>query len=166
MPVARPGDNREINMMPLLAKAAVSHHTVAMKKTIALYALALAAGAFLLSWLEYKYVTRVFAGEIYILLIAIGFTVLGVFTGHRLTRKRAPAHFEKNTAAIAALGISPREYQTLEHLSQGHSNKEIARAMDVSPNTVKTHLAKLYEKLGVQRRTQAIQKAKELALIP
>jgi len=137
-----------------------------MKKTIAIYAGALAVGALILSWLEYKYVTKVFAGEIYILLIAAGFTVLGAFAGHRLTKKSPPASFEKNTAAIASLAISPREYQTLELLSQSHSNKEIARAMGVSPNTVKTHLAKLYEKLEVQRRTQAVQKAKELALIP
>jgi len=137
-----------------------------MKKTIALYSFALAAGAFALQWLEFKYVTRVFAGEIYVLLIAAGFTVLGAFAGHRLTRKSPAAAFEKNTAAIASLAISPREYQTLEQLSLGHSNKEIARAMGVSPNTVKTHLARLYEKLEVQRRTQAIQKAKALALIP
>ena len=136
-----------------------------MKKTIAIYAGALAVGALILSWLEYKYVTKVFAGEIYILLIAAGFTVLGAFAGHRLTRKTSPAPFEKNTAAIASLGITPREYQTLEQLAAGHSNKEIARAMGVSPNTVKSHLTALYEKLEVQRRTQAIQKAKELALI-
>jgi len=136
-----------------------------MKKTIALYALALALAAFALQWLEYKYVTRVFAGEIYIVLIAAGFAALGAFAGHRLTRKPAAASFEKNTAALASLGISAREYQTLEHLAAGLTNKEIARLMDVSPNTVKTHLAKLYAKLDVQRRTQAIQKAKELALI-
>ena len=137
-----------------------------MKRTIALYSLALALGVFALSWLEYKYVTKVFAGEIYILLIAVGFTGFGVWAGHQLTQKTAAAPFEKNTAAISALGISPREYETMEHLAAGLTNKEIARKLDVSPNTVKTHLAKLYEKLSVQRRTQAIQKAKELSLIP
>ncbi len=136
-----------------------------MKKTILLYAVGLGLAALALQWLEYRYVTKVFSTEIYIVLIAAGFTGLGVWAGHRLTRKTKADPFEKNTAALAALNISPREYQTLELLAAGHTNKEIARLMDLSPNTVKTHLANLYEKLDVQRRTQAIQKAKELALI-
>ena len=119
-----------------------------MKRTIALYALALAVAAIALSWLEYKYVTRVFAGEIYIALIAIGFTGLGIWAGRRLTTKRAPsAEFELNHAALSSLGLTPRR-------------------LEISPNTVKTHVASVYEKLGVSRRTQAVQKAKELALIP
>ena len=136
-----------------------------MKKTILLYAAGLGGAALALQWLEYRYVTKVFSTEIYIVLIALAFTALGVWAGHRLTRKTKAAPFEKNTAALAALSISPREYETLELLAVGHSNKEIARLMEVSPNTVKTHLANLYEKLDVQRRTQAIQKARELALI-
>lgn len=137
-----------------------------MKRTIALYALALAAGVFVLQWLEYKYVTRVFAGELYILLIAVGFTALGAWTAWRLTQRKAPAAFEKNDAALRSLGVTAREYETLELLADGLSNKEIARKLDVSPNTVKTHVSKLYEKLEVSRRTQAVQKAKALALIP
>ncbi len=137
-----------------------------MKRTIALYALALAAGVFVLQWLEYKYVTKVFAGELYILLIAIGFTGLGGWTAWRLTQKTSTAAFEKNDAALQSLGVTAREYETLELLAAGLSNKEIARKLDVSPNTVKTHVSKLYEKLEVSRRTQAVQKAKDLALIP
>lgn len=138
-----------------------------MKRTIALYALALAVAAIALSWLEYKYVTRVFAGEIYIALIAIGFTGLGIWAGRRLTTKRAPsAEFELNHAALSSLGLTPREQDMLRHLADGMTNKEIARRLEISPNTVKTHVASVYEKLGVSRRTQAVQKAKELALIP
>jgi DNA-binding CsgD family transcriptional regulator len=51
-------------------------------------------------------------------------------------------------------------------LASGRSNKELARALEISPNTVKTHLARVYEKLEVQRRVQAIEKARWLALIP
>jgi DNA-binding CsgD family transcriptional regulator len=137
-----------------------------MTRTIILYAAILAAAALALEWLEYKYVTRVFAGEIYIILIAGGFAALGVWVGRRLTRKTEPGPFELNKAAIASLGITDRELETLGHLSGGLTNKEIARKLDISPNTVKTHIARLYEKLDVSRRTQAIQKAKELALIP
>ena len=54
----------------------------------------------------------------------------------------------------------------LERLAAGESNKEIARRLGISPNTVKTHLARVFEKLGVQRRVQAIEQARLLALIP
>ena len=137
-----------------------------MKRLVLLYALALAAGAFVLQWLQYKFLVRAFSGEIYIALIAAGFAALGVWAGLRLARRPASATFEKNTAALAALGITLREQEVLGLLAAGKSNKEIAQALGVSPNTIKTQVASLYQKLEVQRRTQAIQKARELALIP
>jgi DNA-binding CsgD family transcriptional regulator len=137
-----------------------------MGRAILLYAVLLAVGAFALEWLQYQYVIRVFAPEVYIGLIALGFTALGVWAGTRLTPKRAAGEFEKNDAALRALGVTEREFAVLELLAAGHSNKEIARDLDVSPNTVKTHILHLFEKLEVQRRTQAIQKARELRLVP
>ncbi len=56
--------------------------------------------------------------------------------------------------------------RVLERLAEGQSTKEIARTLGLSPNTVKTHLANLFGKLDVQRRTQAIHKARDLQLIP
>lgn len=137
-----------------------------MKKIILLYALGLSAAALLLSWLEYRYVTRIYAGEVYVILIAIGFTALGGWAGWRLTRRAPAAPFEVNRAALASLRITEREHETLVALADGLSNKEIARRFDVSPNTVKTQVSSLYEKLEVSRRTQAIQKARDLSLIP
>lgn len=137
-----------------------------MKRVIFLYALALAAGAFALQWLQYKFLVRAFPVEIYIGLIAVAFAALGVWAGLRLARRPAPATFEKNTAALATLGITLREQEVLALLAAGQSNKEIAQKLGVSPNTIKTQVASLYHKLEVQRRTQAIQKARELALIP
>jgi DNA-binding NarL/FixJ family response regulator len=130
------------------------------------YAAALAAGAFLLQWLQYNYVAKVFAPEIYIALIALAFTGLGIWAGHRLTPKSAAGPFERNDAAAKSLGLTDRECQILELLAAGHANKEIARTLDVSPNTVKTHIANLFQKLEVERRTQAIQKARELKILP
>ncbi len=130
------------------------------------YALALAAGAIALHWLQYNYLVRTFPLEIYIVLIALGFAVLGIWAGLRLARRPAGATFEKNEAALATLAITPREQQVLALVAAGKSNKEIARELGVSPNTVKTQLASLYQKLAVERRTQAVQKARELALIP
>ncbi|HEY4940743.1 MAG TPA: LuxR C-terminal-related transcriptional regulator [Rhizomicrobium sp.] len=131
-----------------------------------LYAIALAAGAFVLEWLQYKYLTRLYAPELYVGLIGLGFAALGLWAGYRLTPKRAAAGFERNDAALKSLGVTDREFAVLELLAAGQANKEIARSLDVSPNTVKSHILHLFEKLEVQRRTQAIGKARELRLIP
>jgi len=137
-----------------------------MARTIILYALALALAATALEWLKYRHWTRILSTEIYIFLIAIGFIALGLWAGRRLTPRPAPAVFTRNEAAIASLGLSPRECEILELLASGQSNKEMARTLSISPNTVKTHLARVFEKLEVQRRVQAIEKARSLALIP
>jgi DNA-binding CsgD family transcriptional regulator len=137
-----------------------------MGRIILSYGLAIAALVTVLEWLEYRFVTRVFSAELYIVLLAVLFTGLGIWVGRRLTEKKPAAPFVKNTAAIRSLGVTDREFEVLELLAAGLSNKEIARRLDVSPNTVKTHVAKLYEKLGVERRTAAVDKARALALIP
>ena len=136
-----------------------------MVKSVAIYGLVLGAGAFVLQWLQYQYIARVFAPEIYIGLIALGFTGLGIWAGVRLTPKTIAGPFERNEAGLKALGLTEREVRVLELLAAGSANKEIARDLDISPNTVKTHVANLFLKLEVQRRTQAIQKARELRLI-
>jgi DNA-binding CsgD family transcriptional regulator len=138
-----------------------------MARTITIYALALALAATALNWLEYRYFARAFSTEIYVALIAAAFIVLGVWVGIRLTARQAPrTEFVRNEAAIRSLGLSPREVEILDALASGQSNKELARRFGISPNTVKTHVARIYEKLAVQRRVQAIDKARLLALIP
>ena len=136
-----------------------------MARTIVIAGGALALGAFVLEWLEYQYFSRVFSVEIYIVLIALFFAGVGAFAGARLTRSGEPSN-ERNTAALAYLRISPREEEVLGLMAAGKSNKDIARALGLSPNTVKTHLSRVYEKLGVSRRTEALAKAKDLRLIP
>lgn len=147
-------------------RAGGSPHWGGMIRTVIFYALALAAGAFALQWLQYNYLVRVFPLEIYIALIGVAFAGLGVWAGMSLARRPAPDRFVKNTAALASLGITLREQEVLTLLAGGKSNKEIAQKLGISPNTVKTQVASLYQKLDVQRRTQAVQKARELALIP
>ena len=137
-----------------------------MWRTILLYALALALAATGLEWLKYRHWTQAFSSEIYIFLIAAGFIGLGLWAGRRLTPRPAGAAFERNEAAIRALGLSPRECEILALLASGQSNKQLARTLAISPNTVKTHLARLYQKLEAQNRVQAIGKARWLALIP
>ena len=137
-----------------------------MKRAILLYSSAIAATALALQWLEYRYVVRVLPTEAYVLVIAVGFTALGVWVGYRLTSDPRPQGFERNGRAIATLGISSREIEVLDLLAEGCSNKEIADRLCISPHTVKTHLGHLYDKLDVRRRTQAVQKARELKILP
>lgn len=136
-----------------------------MKKTVVLYALALAVCALLLQWVEHQYALRLLSVEGYVLILAAGFTVLGVWLGHRLTRRPREEAPTRNQKALDALKVSDKEYEVLELLAAGHSNQEIAERLFVSPNTIKTHLASLYRKLEVSRRTQAVSRARELRLI-
>jgi two-component system, NarL family, response regulator LiaR len=135
-------------------------------RTIFIYGLLLAALALGLQWLEFQYVVRTHATETYVALVALAFLGLGVWAGARVFHRTPPgAEFTPNTAARQSLRISERELAVLERLAAGQSNKQIAQDLGVSPNTVKTHVANLFGKLEVSRRTEAILKGRELGLI-
>ena len=136
-----------------------------MLRTILIYGAILAAGSVGLQWLQYRFLVRTYPVEAYVALIALAFMGLGVWVGARLFRRAPEAPFEVNTQVRETLGISEREMQVLELLAAGRSNKEIANRLEVSPNTVKTHVAKLFDKLDVKRRTAAILRARELGMI-
>jgi two-component system, NarL family, response regulator LiaR len=140
-----------------------------MKRTIIIYGLSFAVLIFLLKFIEYSFLVRDFSLEFYVGAIAILFTVLGVWVGLKLTKKKTiiitnPA-FQFDQKRLDERGISKREYEVLELMAKGLSNQEIADKLFVSLNTVKTHSSNLFLKLEVARRTQAVQKAKELQLI-
>lgn len=137
-----------------------------MVRTILLWALVLAVGAFALQWLEQQVLIGVFAWRTYVSLIGVAFAAGGVWVGWKIAARARPGVFQRNEAALAALGLTGQEIKVLGRLAAGRSNKEIARDLGLSPNTVKTHVANLYGKLEVSRRTQAVGKARELALIP
>jgi DNA-binding CsgD family transcriptional regulator len=137
-----------------------------MIRTILVYGALLAAGTFALEWLEFRFLVRAHAAGAYVALVAVAFMGLGVWLGAKLFRRPSAAPFAANTLAQSALGISPRELEVLKLLAAGQSNKEIARRLDVSPNTVKTHVTKLFGKLQARRRTEAILRARELGMIP
>ena len=99
-------------------------------------------------------------------LIAAAFLALGIVLGARIFTTTKPITFDGNPKAQAALDISPRELTVLLEIAAGRSNKEIAANLDVSLNTVKTHVARLFEKLGAKRRTDAINRARELGIVP
>jgi DNA-binding CsgD family transcriptional regulator len=140
-----------------------------MKKTIALYGLALAGLVAILKFVEYRFFMHDLALEFYLGAVAVLFAGLGIWAGLRLTRNKVmiiDPNFKLDESILERLGISKREYEVLELMAQGLSNQEIAEKLFVSLNTVKTHLSNLFVKLDAKRRTQAIQKAKELRLLP
>lgn len=134
-------------------------------KTLLLYGLLLAAGTFALEWLEFRFLVRSHAVEAYVALVAGGFLFLGVWLGAKFRRPPA-APFTANTRVQETLGISGRELEVLDLLAAGQSNKEIARRLELSPNTVKTHVTSLLTKLEARRRTEAILRARELGMLP
>lgn len=135
-------------------------------KHIALHGGLLAVGMLLLQWLDHRWMLRRPGGEWPLFLVAMGFLGFGVYLGLRVFGTARPPPFDGNPQAVASLGISPRELTVLQALAEGQSNKEIARLLEVSPNTVKTHVARLYDKLGARRRTEAIHRARELGILP
>jgi DNA-binding CsgD family transcriptional regulator len=128
-----------------------------------------------LKFIEYRWLVVAHSVEIYGALVAALFAGVGIWLGLKLTREKivvkevpvpAAVEFSRDEARLAELGLTPRELEMLELMAQGLSNKEIADKVFVSENTVKTHLSRVFDKLGVRRRTQAVQRGKELRLIP
>ena len=146
-----------------------------------------------LQYTEYRFVIIEHSVELYGALVAILFAAFGIWLGLRITHSRgrsretiretvvvrevlvpakAPAGasalepFAPNTARQQTLGITARELEILTLVARGFSNREIATQLFVSENTVKTHCARAFDKLGAARRTQAVQRGKELGLLP
>jgi len=140
-----------------------------------------------LQYTEYRFVVIEHSVELYGALVAILFAAFGIWLGLRITRSRetiretvremivvkevpvaaeAPGPFVANATQQQTLGITARELEVLTLIARGLSNREIATQLFVSENTVKTHCARAFDKLGAARRTQAVQRGKELGLLP
>ena len=142
-----------------------------MRRSLFIYGLAGATLLIALRWVDYSLFVGILSFEVYVGLLASLFTVIGIVIGLRLTGRKSEEvdtarPFELNPSRLKVFGISQREYEVLELMALGHSNKEIAEALYISLNTVKTHVSNVYVKLDVKRRTQAIQKAKSEGLLP
>jgi len=153
-------------------------------KKIFLYGAVLGLLILILKYIEYKVYVKDQRMEIYIGLLALFFTVVGIWTGIKFRGKKEVVvvkevevlkevpviidrqNFVLNENLLKQLSISKREHEVLELIAGGLSNKEIADKLFVSENTIKTHSSRLFEKLDVSRRTQAVEKAKSLGLIP
>ncbi len=140
-----------------------------MKKTVFIYGILLAALVIFLQILEYRFFIRELSVETYVGIIAIFFTSLGIWLGLKLINKKSETQLQKsesfviNSEKLKSHGVSDRELEVLQLMAQGLSNQEIANKLFVSLHTIKTHSSNLYSKLNVKRRTQAIQKAREIS---
>jgi len=142
----------------------------------------------LLKLIEYQHFIHTYPGEIYGGLVAILFTAVGIYLGRRWHRahqvvvvKEVPVEvpvqaqgwaaavgepFAADLTQLERLGITQREYEVLRLIAEGLSNREIGERAFIAENTVKTHSSRLFDKLGVSRRVQAVQRARQLRLIP
>ena len=140
-----------------------------------------------LQYTEYRFVVIEHSVELYGALVAGIFSAFGIWLGLRITRRRETVRetvvvrevpvpvsaaargvepFAPNTVQQQNLGITARELEILALVARGLSNREIAAELFVSENTVKTHCSRAFDKLGAARRTQAVQRGKELGLLP
>ncbi|MFD1142321.1 response regulator transcription factor [Larkinella insperata] len=154
-------------------------HFLIRNKLAILYGISLALLLFLLKWLELRLLIIHHTSEIYIGSIALLFTGLGIWLAQKLIKPKVktivvekavyhpqPAGFIRDEEELTKIGLSKRELEVLQLMAEGLSNQEIASRLFVSLNTIKTHSSNVLEKLEVKRRTQAVQKAKQLHLIP
>jgi NarL family two-component system response regulator LiaR len=147
-------------------------------RSVILYGVSLAVLLFLMKWLEWRFIIVDYAFELYAGALAIVFTLLGIWLAIKLTKAKTNTiiverevlvkgdGFVLDEKELARLGLSRRELEVLQLMAEGLSNHQIAERLFVSLNTIKTHSSKVFEKLEVQRRTQAVDKAKRLNLIP
>lgn len=152
-------------------------HFLSRHKHSFLYGVSLAGLLFILKWLELRYLIFNNGIEIYIGSIALLFTALGIWLAIRLMKPKiktvlvekevyiSNTPFIRNEKELTRLGISKRELDVLQLMAKGFSNVEIAEHLFVSLNTVKTHASNLFMKLDAKRRTQAIEKAKQLGIV-
>jgi DNA-binding CsgD family transcriptional regulator len=148
-----------------------------VKKAVLLYGIGGGLLIVLLRLIEYRFLVVEHSLQIYGGLIALLFAAVGIRLGLTLTKTKevvvvrevpVPANqpFVRNQAKVEELAITPRELEILERIAAGLSTREIAEALFVSENTVKTHASRLFSKLDVNRRTQAVDVGKKLGLIP
>jgi DNA-binding NarL/FixJ family response regulator len=115
---------------------------------------------------KFSYFTGQSRIEIWIAAISLIFFVVGVFISRRYFPSKSPAPSGiVNQKNLKQVGLSKREYEILQLINQGLSNQEIADRLFLSESTVKKHVSNIFLKLDVQRRTEAIKRAKELEIL-
>ena len=136
-----------------------------MFRVVVIFALMIIAIILLFRLSAYSLMSGNLRAEIVLATVAVVFLIAGLYINRRVQKKSVESAKEIDKNKIEELGLSNREYEVLEQIAQGLSNKEIANKLFVSESTVKTHVSNLFIKLDAQRRTQAIQIAKESGIL-
>lgn len=136
-----------------------------MKKTVFAFSGIIVALLALFQLSKYSYASGDVSIEIIIAIVALVFLGIGIYLNKKSLHKVTTSITEINLKKVEELGISKREHEVLIEISKGLSNKEIGDKLFVSESTVKSHVSNLLVKLDAKRRTQAIQKAKELQVL-
>jgi ATP/maltotriose-dependent transcriptional regulator MalT len=130
---------------------------------------------FLFRWFEFRFYYLAQAQDVYIGLVALFFLILGIWFAKQMIQPKVQI-VEKEVIvervsnrvdeqAIEASGLTQRELEVLQLMAKGLSNSEIADQLHLSLHTIKSHSSKLFDKLEVKRRTQAVELAKSLKII-
>lgn len=144
-----------------------------MKQVIIGFGLIILALLILFKVAQYSYFISTDGIEIWIGVFSLAFFAIGIFLSRKLFRPK-PRIIEKEVIVSEATvdqrqleksGISKRELEILQLIHEGLSNQQIADKLFVSENTVKKHVSNLFLKLDVERRTEAVKKAKEMRII-
>lgn len=147
-----------------------------MKQVIIGFGILIFALLVLFKLARFQYFKSGFQIEIWIAAFSILFFVIGIFLSRKIftakttiieNKNAEPAGqpFEVDAAQLSKLGISKREFEILQLINDGLSNQQIADKLFVSENTVKKHISNLFFKMDVERRTEAIKKAKGLKIL-
>jgi len=136
-----------------------------MKKTVLIFGLLVIAILLLFQLSKYSLISGILNIEIVIAAVAVVFFFIGIYLNRKSLHKKENQAKEIDLKKIESLKLSKREYQILEEIALGLSNKEIANKLFLSESTIKTHVSNLLVKLNAKRRTQAIQVAKEINIL-
>lgn len=136
-----------------------------MRKTVFIFSALILALFFLFKISNYALVYNDLRIEIVIGIIAVIFFFIGIYINKKSLNKPKPVSVEVNYKKIEELNITKREYEVLQKIAEGLSNKEIAESLFLSESTIKTHVSNILVKLDSKRRTQAVQVAKSLHIL-
>ena len=139
-----------------------------MKATVIRFGLIAVALLALFQLSKYTLLFSQIEAELWIAAFALLFISMGIVLGRHILRPTLRAPLDKleiDHEKVDTLGITAREYEVLEQIAKGLSNREIAAELFLSESTVKTHVSNLFVKLDSKRRTEAVRRAQELKII-
>ena len=147
-----------------------------MKHIVIGFGLLICALLILFSLPRFGYFQPGFGIEIWVAFFSLLFLIIGIVISRKMFKPKPQViekeifintdePFESDKKEIQKLGLSKRELEILGLVNDGLSNQQIADKLFVSEHTVKKHISNLFLKLDVERRTEAVKKAKQLKII-